>query len=59
MRGCVYGKKVHYPVLIYNDCCCGTACGICWYRPRKEIKRDEVECKACKRTDIFKGETGD
>ncbi len=54
MKG--YSKKIHHPVLIYNDVCCGTACGKIWYRPRKRIRRDEVECLACKRTKVFRQE---
>ena len=52
-----YGKKIHYPLLIYNDVCCRTACGMLWYRPKKTIKQDEVECKLCQRTEIFKDAT--
>ncbi len=47
-------KKTHYPVLIYNDVFCITACGRPWYRPRKKIKPDEVDCLGCERTTIFK-----
>ena len=46
--------KTHYPVLIYNDVCCRTACGRTWYRPRKKIKPDEVDCEGCRITTIFK-----
>ena len=49
-----YSELIHYPVLIYNDVCCQTACGYLWYRPRKKIKGSEVECKNCKKTNIFK-----
>lgn len=50
----VYGSLIHYPVLIFNDVCCQTACGLTWYRPRKKIKADEVQCKSCKKTKIWK-----
>ena len=47
-------KKIHYPVLIYNDVCCSTACGRLWYRQRKKIKPSEVDCEACRNTHLFK-----
>ncbi len=49
-----WGEKIHCPVLIYNDVCCRSACGMLWYRPKKRIKPGEVDCKLCKKTEIYK-----
>lgn len=49
-----YGKKIHHPLLIFNDVCCRTSCGMLWYRPKKRIRLDEVDCELCKKTEIFK-----
>ena len=48
-----YSKLIHFPCLIFNDVCCETACGYLWYRPKKKIHVDEVQCKRCKATNVF------
>lgn len=46
--------KIHYPVLIFDDVFCTTACGLNWYRPDKKIKAKDVNCGSCKRTKMFR-----
>jgi hypothetical protein len=48
------GKKIHWPVLIYNDVYCCTACGWYWLRPKKKIRGWEVTCKRCRRSWVFR-----